>query len=250
MVPWAAEKISLHKKPASSLQNHKIQGQTAALQIKRRYELHPDTQTPSQRTPHTLYFYPSSDTPRSPALSWNVCASAVRSCPCGLPCLRAALTASSASVPAYFFSLALVAAHLRRVLSVSAMSLFARSRFFLLCGCVFFALFKPYGVPPPRSAAECLHTPCSGTSLQQRGILTTGETNSHDTHSQGSLCVVHTCVAQQYSCVFACVGYASVFEPAVLPHLPPAFLRYKSHIVNYKYQQRSLERSEIRRAHG
>ena len=43
-----------------------------------------------------------------------------------------------------------------------------------------------------------------------------------------SLCVVHTCVAQQYSCVYACVGYAYVFEPAILPHLPPAFLRYKS----------------------
>ena len=35
-----------------------------------------------------------------------------------------------------------------------------------------------------------------------------------------SLCVVHTCVEQQYSWVFACVGYAYVFEPAILPHLP------------------------------
>ena len=52
------------------------------LQIKRRYELHPGTQTASRRTPHTLYFYPSSDTPHSSALRWNVCASAVRSCPC------------------------------------------------------------------------------------------------------------------------------------------------------------------------
>ena len=38
------------------------------------------------------------------------------------------------------------------------MSLFARSRLLLLCGCVLFALFKPYGVPPPRAAAESLHT--------------------------------------------------------------------------------------------
>ena len=154
----------------------------------------------------------------------------------------------------------------------------------------------------------CTHTPCSGTSLQQSGILTTGETNSSKTYQQGSLCVVHglvymcsaavllcvcecripvrvrtchstshsssapavqipsitckcrcvhgtaytyaahspwsqqcvctavctqlslcvahTCVAQQYSCVFACVGCACVFEPPMLPHLSPAFLRY------------------------
>ena len=45
---------------------------------------------------------------------------------------------------------------------------------------------------------------------------------------QLSLCVVNTSVAQQYSCVFACEGYAYVFEPAILPHLPPAFLRYNS----------------------
>ena len=45
--------------------------------------------------------------------------------------------------------------------------------------------------------------------------------------TQLSLCVAHTCVAQQYSCVFACVGCAYVFEPDILPHLPPAFLRYK-----------------------
>ena len=44
-----------------------------------------------------------------------------------------------------------------------------------------------------------------------------------------SVCSTYmTCVAQQYSCVFACVGCAYVFEPAILPHLPPAFLRYKS----------------------
>ena len=45
-------------------------------------------------------------------------------------------------------------------------------------------------------------------------------------HTALAVCVVHTCVAQQYSRVFACVGYAYVFEPAMQPHLPPAFLRY------------------------
>ena len=42
-------KKSPPKNTASSLQNHKIQ--TAAFHIKRRYELHPGKQTPSQRTP-------------------------------------------------------------------------------------------------------------------------------------------------------------------------------------------------------
>ena len=81
VVPWAAGKKSPPKNTASSFQNHKIQ--TAALQIKRRYELHPGTQTSSQLTPHALYLFPSSDTPRSLALRWNVCGSAVRSYPCG-----------------------------------------------------------------------------------------------------------------------------------------------------------------------
>ena len=69
---------------------------------------------------------------------------------------------------------------------------------------------------------------CSVTSLQQGCILTTEETNCSDTHSQGSLCVVHTWVAQQSSCVSACVGYPYVFKPAIIPHLPPALLRYTS----------------------
>ena len=38
---------------------------------------HPLSLSTSQRTPHTLYFYPSSDTPRSAALRSNFCASAV-----------------------------------------------------------------------------------------------------------------------------------------------------------------------------
>ena len=76
----------------------------------------------------------------------------------GLPCLRTAATASFSSASAFIFSLVPVAAHLRRVLWVSAMCLFARSRLLLPCGCVFFALFKSYGVPPPRAAAESLHT--------------------------------------------------------------------------------------------
>ena len=57
--------------------------------------------------------------------------------------------------------------------------------------------------------------------------------------TQLSLCVAHTCVAQQYSCVFACVGYAYVFETAMLPHLPPAFLGYKSlpsHVNAYVFE--------------
>ena len=53
---------------------------------------------------------------------------------------------------------------------------------------------------------------------------------AHSSRCLTAVCSTYmTCVAQQYSCVFACVGYAYVFEPAiVLPHLPPAFLRYKS----------------------
>ena len=47
-------------------------------------------------------------------------------------------------------------------------------------------------------------------------------------HTTLAVCVVHTCVAQQYSCVFTCVGYAYVLKPTILPHLPPAFLRCKS----------------------
>ena len=84
------------------------------------------------------------------------------------------------------------------------MSLLARSRLLILCGCVLFAFFKPHGVPLPRAVAESLNT------------------------MQRLLCVLHTCVAHQISSVFECVGYAYVFEPAILPHLPPAFLWYKS----------------------
>ena len=43
-----------------------------------------------------------------------------------------------------------------------------------------------------------------------------------------SVCSTYmTCVAQQYSCAFSCVGCTYVFEPAILPH-PPAFMPYKS----------------------
>ena len=56
---------------------------------------HPLFLSTSQRTPHTLYFYSSSDTPRSSALRWNFCASAVRSCTCGLRvCVRRRLLPS------------------------------------------------------------------------------------------------------------------------------------------------------------
>ena len=48
---------------------------------------------------------------------------------------------------------------------MSAMSPFARSTLLLLCGCVFFALFKRHGVPPPGAAFESLHN-------MQRNVLT------------------------------------------------------------------------------
>ena len=84
------------KKNFSSLQNHKIQ--TAALQIKRRYELHPGTQTTSLwfilgHTPtptHTTLLVVASKhrlaampPQRWWCMRWNVCASAVRFCSCG-----------------------------------------------------------------------------------------------------------------------------------------------------------------------
>ena len=95
-MPWAAEKKSPSKKTAASLQNQKIP--TAALQIKRRYEVHPRTQTTSWccivgHTPtptHTNTLLVASKhhsaalpTQRWWCMRWNVCASAVRSCPCG-----------------------------------------------------------------------------------------------------------------------------------------------------------------------
>ena len=208
------------KKHSTSLQNHEIQ--TAALQIKRRYELHPGRKTTSSahrtlsisipcRIHRALRRYAGTFAPLlfdpAPAVC-RVCVqsngrapnqTALRTTPwhantlaahtaqplflslflvgytallgvalesalllfdpalCGLPCLRTVATASFSSTAAYFLSLVPVAAHLRRVLWVSAMS-FARYRLLLPCGCVFFALVKPYGVPPPRAAAESLHT--------------------------------------------------------------------------------------------
>ena len=104
VVPWAAEKNSPPKNTASSLQKQKFKRPRFKLNGATNY-IHTNTR---QHTPHTLYFYPSSDTPRSSVLRWNFGASAVRSCPCGLPCLRAAATASFRSAAAYFLSLVLL----------------------------------------------------------------------------------------------------------------------------------------------
>ena len=193
---------------------------------------------------------------------------------------------------------------------MSAMSPFARST--LLCGCVFFALFKRHGVPPPGAAFESLHNMqrnvltaerylddwgdqlfqytfaglslphrlefvlhpsalrgqqqsiqqlhCpNGLVLQRRNTRTVpcrGDGNCgwhsllngnctflgqvctrhclYATHSAWSqlclyvqrrahrsrrVCRVRTCVAQQYSRVFAFVAYPYVFEPAIVYYL-------------------------------
>ena len=84
LCPGLRKKCPLPKIPPRRYKTIKFKRPPSKLQIKRRYELHPlGTQTTSQRTQHTLYFYPSSDAPRSSALRWNVCASAVCFCPCG-----------------------------------------------------------------------------------------------------------------------------------------------------------------------
>ena len=144
------------KNTASSLQNHKIQTTAFKSNGATNYTL-------ARKQPRSAHRTPSISIPRRIHRAPRRCAGtfAPQCCsilPCGLPCLRAAATASFSSAAAYFLSLVPVADHLRRVLWVSAMSLFARSRLLLLCDCVFFALFKPYGVPPLRAAAECLHT--------------------------------------------------------------------------------------------
>ena len=84
-----------------------------------------------------------------------------------------------------------VAAHHRRVLWVSAMSLFARSMLLLLCGCVFFALFKLYGVPPPRAAAESLHTMQRNIPTPERYLDDWGDQLFQYTFTGLSLCSVY-----------------------------------------------------------
>ena len=58
VVSWTAEKKNPPKNTASSLQDHKIQ--TAALQIKRRYELHPL----ARKQPRSAHRTPSISSPR------------------------------------------------------------------------------------------------------------------------------------------------------------------------------------------
>ena len=113
------------------------------------------------------------------------------------------MTASFSSAAAYFLPLISVAAHLRRVLWVCAMNLFARSRLLLLCGCVFFALFKPYGVPPPRAAAECPHTH-HAAGRPSRRYLDCGDQLLRYTFTGLSLCGTYMCSAAVLLCVCVC----------------------------------------------
>ena len=121
-----------------------------------------------------------------------------------------------------------VAAHLRRVLWVSvwySLSLFARCRLLLLCGCVFFVFFKPYGVPSPCAAAESRHTMQGNVATAERYLDDWGDQLFQYTFTGLSLCGTYMCSAAVLLRV--CVRYAYVFEPAILPPLPP-LLRYKS----------------------
>ena len=135
-MPWAVEKKSPPKNTASSLQNHKIQ--TAAFKS-------------NGATNYTLAREQPRSVHRTPSISINLAAHTAHPlflslvgytallgvalelafllfdpALCELLCLRTAATASFSSAAAYFLSLVPVAAHLRRVLWVSAMSLFAR----------------------------------------------------------------------------------------------------------------------------
>ena len=166
------------------------------LQIKRRYDLHTPTHTNThQHTPthtptHTAH--PQFSSLVVYTALHGVAPELLRLCCSILPVWSAVSACGGACVLQFDWCIlpvagAAVAAHLRRVLWASAMSLFALSRLLLLCGCVFFALFNltAYHLLVLRRK---LCTPCRGTSLQQSGILTTGETNSfNNTYSQASL---------------------------------------------------------------
>ena len=90
-VSWAAEKKSLPKIPPRPYKTKKFKRPRSKSNGARNYTLARKHLRSAHRTPSIS---PSWDTPRFSALRWNFCASAVRSCPCGLPCLRAAATAS------------------------------------------------------------------------------------------------------------------------------------------------------------
>ena len=153
-----------------------------------------------QRAPHTLYFYPSSNTPRSSALRWNLCASAVRFCSCGLQCLRV-LQFGCCILP---LAGSPVAPQFGRVLWVSAISLFTRSRLLLLSGYVFFALFKPYGVLPPRAETESLHIMQRNVPTAERYLDDWRDQLFRYTFTGLSLCSTDMCRAAVLLCVCVC----------------------------------------------
>ena len=84
------------------------------------------------------------------------------------------------------------------------------------------------------------HTIQRNVPTEERYLDDWGDQLFRYTFTRLSLCGTLTiCVAQQYSRVFACVGYAYVFEPAILPHVPPALLPYKSfpsHVNAYVFE--------------